>query len=251
MNEMTIGIQRIAESASTAAELSSQTNQLATEGEAVISQTLLQMQAVASHVTTTFSTLHELKEENDKISEMLALIGDVANQTNLLALNASIEAARAGEHGKGFAVVAHEIRKLAERSKESSEQIAELLHSIGAHTDDAVTAMESSMEAAQAGTSVTNQAGEAFRSIVTSIRDVSSQVQEVSAATEQMSAGSEQIAASLDSLEGITSTTAGNSQRVAASSEEQLASMQEVASSSEQLRNLAASLNEAVGHFKT
>ncbi|MNH42888.1 Methyl-accepting chemotaxis protein McpA [compost metagenome] len=66
-----------------------------------------------------------------------------------------------------------------------------------------------------------------------------------------MSAGSEQIAASLDSLEGITSATAGNSQRVAASSEEQLASMQEVASSSEQLRNLAASLNEAVGHFKT
>ncbi|CAM4357914.1 methyl-accepting chemotaxis protein [Paenibacillus endophyticus] len=251
MTEMTIGIQRIAESSSSVSELAADTTALATEGESVINETLQQMQAVETNVVATVSTLHELKQQSDNIGSILALIGDVANQTNLLALNASIEAARAGEHGKGFAVVAHEIRKLAERSKESSEQIGTILHSIGSQTDAAVTSMELSAEAARAGSRVTSHAGESFRSIVASIRDVSSQVQEVSAASEQMSAGSEQIAASLDELEGITASAAGNSQRVAAASEEQLASMQEVASSSEQLRNLAQSLNEAIGKFKT
>lgn len=251
MTEMTIGIQRIAESSSSVSELAADTTALASEGEAVIDQTLQQMQSIESNVAATVTTLHELKEQSDNIGAILAMIGDVANQTNLLALNASIEAARAGEHGKGFAVVAHEIRKLAERSKESSEQIGEILYSIGSHTSSAVSSMEQSVEAARVGSTISSQAGESFRAIVSSIREVSSQVQEVSAASEQMSAGSEQIAASLDELETITASASGNSQRVAAASEEQLASMQEVASSSEQLRNLAASLNEAVGRFKT
>ncbi|MGG1634652.1 methyl-accepting chemotaxis protein [Paenibacillus sp. FSL K6-3182] len=251
MTEMTIGIQRIAESTSSVSDLAADTTAMATEGETVIDQTLHQMNTIESNVVETVTTLHELKEQSDKIGGILALIGDVANQTNLLALNASIEAARAGEHGKGFAVVAHEIRKLAERSKESSEQIGTILHSIGSYAATAVSSMEQSVEAARFGSNISAQAGESFRSIVTSIRDVSSQVQEVSAASEQMSAGSEQIAASLDALEGITANSAGNSQRVAAASEEQLASMQEVASSSEQLRNLASTLNEAISRFKT
>ncbi|NIK79485.1 methyl-accepting chemotaxis protein [Paenibacillus castaneae] len=251
MTEMTIGIQRIAESTSSVSELAADTTALASEGETVIDQTLQQMQTIEANVVATVSTLHELKEQSDHISNILALIGDVATQTNLLALNASIEAARAGEHGKGFAVVAHEIRKLAERSKESSEQIGTILHSIGAHTSTAVASMEQSVDAARVGSTISRQAGESFRTIVTSIRDVSSQVQEVSVASEQMSAGSEQIAASLDELETITANATGNLQRVAAASEEQLASMQEVASSSEQMRSLAESLNEAVGRFKT
>lgn len=251
MTEMTIGIQRIAESTSSVSDLAADTSLLASQGETVIDSTLQQMHEIEELVSTTVSTLHELKEQSDKIGGILAMIGDVANQTNLLALNASIEAARAGEHGKGFAVVAHEIRKLAERSKESSEQIGEILHSIGNGTSHAVLTMEKSAVAAREGSIVSAKAGESFRAIVTSIRDVSSQVQEVSAASEQMSAGSEQIAASLDQLEGIAATSAGNAQRVAAASEEQLASMQEVASSSEQLRNLASTLNETIGRFKT
>lgn len=251
MTEMTVGIQRIAESTSSVSELAADTSQLASEGESVIDSTLQQMHEIEEHVSTTVATLHELKEQSDKIGGILAMIGDVANQTNLLALNASIEAARAGEHGKGFAVVAHEIRKLAERSKESSEQIGAILHSIGSGTSHAVLTMEKSAVAAREGSIVSAKAGESFRAIVTSIRDVSSQVQEVSAASEQMSAGSEQIAASLDQLEGIAATSADNAQRVAAASEEQLASMQEVASSSEQLRNLANTLNETIGRFKT
>ncbi|WP_162848514.1 methyl-accepting chemotaxis protein [Paenibacillus nanensis] len=251
MNEMAIGIGRIAESASSVSEMAAGTTALASEGGTVIEHTQRQMQEVEQHIEHTVSVLHELKEHSDQISDILGMISEVANQTNLLALNASIEAARAGEHGKGFAVVAVEIRKLAERSKASSDQIGAILTSIGSRSREAASAMEHSVSAVRTGSAVSKQAEEAFRSIVESIKQVSEQVQEVSAAAQQMSASSEQVAASLDQLEQITHDSASNAQRVAAASEEQLASMQEVASASEQLRSMASNLKDAVSRFKT
>lgn len=250
MGEMTAGIGRIAESASSVSDRATDTSGLASNGEAVIRQTLEQMGAIEAGVTTTVQTLNELKEHSGKIGEILALIAEVADQTNLLALNASIEAARAGEHGNGFAVVAVEIRKLAERSKQSSEQIADMLGSIDRNAQLAAAEMEQSVNAARLGSSVSQEAGESFRQIVHAVQDLTTQIQEVSAAVEQMSAGSEEIAASLDQLEHIALASAEQSQRVAAASEEQLASMQEVASGSVQLRTLATSLNEATSRFK-
>jgi methyl-accepting chemotaxis protein len=251
MNEMTVGIQRIAESSSNVSELALDASELANAGDTVISRTVSQMQMIETNVTETSAVMQELEQMNSQIGAILDMIGDVANQTNLLALNASIEAARAGEHGKGFAVVANEIRKLAERSKESSEQISTILSGIKGRTDEAAASLEKAAEGAREGSNVSRQAGESFRSIMEAIRQVSSQVQEVSAASEQMSAGSQQIAASLDQLEHIAEASSVQSQRVAAASEEQLASMQEVASSSAQLRSLADNLNKAVGTFKT
>ncbi|MFC4101239.1 methyl-accepting chemotaxis protein [Paenibacillus xanthanilyticus] len=184
------------------------------------------MQAIEQNLHKSVDTMHELRQLSTRIGEMIALIGEVANQTNLLALNASIEAARAGEHGKGFAVVAQEIRKLAERSKTSSAQIADILQGIGERTGEAVVSLEQSMAEAQTGTVVANKAGETFKAIVQSIRQVSEQVGEVSAASEQMSAGSEHVAVSLNNVERIASNSSMDSARVAAASEEQLASMQ-------------------------
>ncbi|WP_336787478.1 methyl-accepting chemotaxis protein [Paenibacillus sp. MMO-177] len=251
MNEMTVGIQRIAESSSSVSELASDASDLANAGDTVINRTVSQMQAIEQNVSETVTVMQELQQMNSQIGSILEMIGEVSKQTNLLALNASIEAARAGEHGKGFSVVAHEIRKLAERSKESSDQISEILNGISSRTSEAVQSMEKAAEGAREGTSVSQQAGESFRSIHEAIRQVSAQIQEVSAASEQMSAGSEEIAASLDQLEHIAEASSIQSQRVAAASEEQLASMQEVASSSAQLRKLASELNKAIDTFKT
>ncbi|GGG73712.1 methyl-accepting chemotaxis protein [Paenibacillus radicis (ex Gao et al. 2016)] len=251
MTEMTVGIQRIAESSSAVSDLAADTTDLAVAGGEVLGRTVQQIHAIEHSVSSTVTTLEQLEEMNGQISTILAMIGDVANQTNLLALNASIEAARAGEHGRGFAVVATEIRKLAERSKESSEQINTILTGISSHTNEAVRSMEQAVTGAREGSAISMKAGESFRAIVEAIRAVSTQVQEVSAASQQMSAGSEEIAASLDQLEHIAESSSLHSQRVAASSEEQLASMQEVASSAVQLRSLAAALNKEIGKFKT
>src|SRR5690606_19603369 len=122
MTEMSIGIQRIAESATLVSDLAADTANLAIDGEKVMSRTVKQIGSVAEQVTHASNEMQELNQSSSKIGEILTHIAEVADQTHLLALNASIEAARAGEQGKGFAVVALEIRKLAERSKESSDE---------------------------------------------------------------------------------------------------------------------------------
>jgi len=250
MSEMAAGIQRIAESSSLVSDLAADTSANAIAGDTVVSDALRQMQAIESNLGSSVASMHELQQLSSRIGEIMALISDVANQTNLLALNASIEAARAGEHGKGFAVVAQEIRKLAERSRSSSEQIDTILQGIHERTSAAVTSLEQTMLEARTGTVVAAEAGTAFKSIVGAIQQVTGQVQEVSAAAEQMSASSEEIAASLEELERIAAFSSQETERVAASSEEQLAAMEEVASSSEQLRQLANGLNGAIGRFR-
>ncbi|MFB9279504.1 methyl-accepting chemotaxis protein [Cohnella cellulosilytica] len=250
MTEMAVGIQRIAESSSVVSDLATHTAKQAAEGASVVERTALQMQTIESHVFGAAGSMRELSEYSGRIGDILSHIAEVANQTNLLALNASIEAARAGEHGQGFSVVAVEIRKLAERSKESSEEIAEILHTIGARSEEVAASLALSVEEAREGTRLANSTGDTLRLILSSFKEVSEQVQEVSAASEQMSAGSEEIAASLDELERIAQSSSAHAQQVAAASEEQLASMEDVANASERLRALSIELDEAVGRFK-
>lgn len=250
MEEMAVGIQRIAESSAAVSELALEASRDAESGNVVIQRTVSQMNKIDATVTDTVGMLHELDRRSAEIRHIVEAIGDIANQTNLLALNASIEAARAGEHGKGFAVVAQEVRKLAEKSRESSEQIAELLTGIADGTKHAVLAMEGGAVEVKAGTEIAAEAGTAFQRIVGSIQHVSFQVQEVSAASEQMSAGSEQIAASLEELARIAKTASENTQNVAASSEEQLAAMEDIAGSASNLRQMAVVLQEELGKFK-
>lgn len=250
MTEMAVGISRIAESSSLVSELAVETSSLATEGEGVINQTVSQMNIIEERVVGATQSMEQLNSASNRIGEILSHISEVADQTNLLALNASIEAARAGEQGKGFAVVAQEIRKLAERSQASSNEISEILHEIGNRSQEVANSLHKTTNETKIGAELVNASGESFRSILRSVNVVSAQVQEVSAASEQMSAGSEQIAASLVELENMSHTSASHSQQVAASSEEQLASMEEVASSAQQLKQLADDLRAAVGRFK-
>jgi len=250
MTEMSIGIQRIAESSTLVSDLAADTANLAINGEEVMSRTVKQIGSVAEQVTHATNEMQELNQSSSRIGEILTHITEVANQTHLLALNASIEAARAGEQGKGFAVVALEIRKLAERSKESSEEISAILQEISQRSHAVAEALNVSADESREGTKLAHASGESFKEILQSVQQVSHQVQEVSAAAEQMSASSEQIAASLEELEHMSQVSAGNSQEVAAAAEQQLASIEELAGASQQLNSLASQLREVVSRFK-
>lgn len=250
MSEIAVGIGRVAESSSTLSELAVDTAELATDGERALADTAKQMRQIEVNVVGASDTMNELQASSAQIQEIVAMITEVANQTNLLALNASIEAARAGEQGKGFAVVAQEIRKLAERSRESSEAIATILQAVGDKTAAAAVTLSRSAQEARTGTELAARTGESFRTILQAVKQVSEQVQDVSAASEQMSAGSQEVAASIEQLERVAKHSSEESQQVAAASEQQLASVQEIAGSAEQLRSLAAELNEAVGRFR-
>ncbi len=250
MLEMATGIERIAESAGVVADLSAETSRDAAQGNEVVQQMIAQMNRIESVMTETGGVIHELRSRSEEVGEIMALIADIANQTNLLALNASIEAARAGEHGKGFAVVAVEVRKLAEKSKESSEHISALLREIEANTKRAVASMEAGVNETSKGTAAAGQAGEVFGRILHAIQQVAGQVQEVSAASEEMSAGTEEVAASLEELARIAQEAADNTQNVAASAEEQLAAMEEISSASGHLKEMSVLLQRQVNAFK-
>ncbi|MEC0243694.1 HAMP domain-containing methyl-accepting chemotaxis protein [Paenibacillus dokdonensis] len=250
MEEMTVGIQRIAEYSSRLSEHAQEVAKNAEAGNHVVRQSVEEMESIHSTVSDTVGILEELENRSQEIEKIVAIISNIAGQTNLLALNASIEAARVGEHGRGFAVVAQEVRKLAELSGESSEQISSMLNEIASYVNRASTAMNASMHQVAQGSESVQKAGAAFGEIVVSLQNVNEQVHEVSASAEQMSAGSEQIAASLDELARIGRNASGHSQSVAASSEEQMASMQEISGSATMLQSMADDLEKEVRVFK-
>ncbi|EFM09108.1 methyl-accepting chemotaxis sensory transducer [Paenibacillus curdlanolyticus YK9] len=250
MTEMAIGIQRIAESSSVVSELAVETSDKAKDGGQLIEGTVVQMRAIESDLLETNAAMNELQEETARIREAMELISDVAAQTHLLALNASIEAARAGEQGRGFAVVAQEIRKLAERTGESSLQVSDMLGSIVLRTNSTAYAISRSLEEARHGSGVAAEAGQSFLSIADGIRTLVDQIQEVSASTEQMSAGSEQIAASLDELERIAERSSDHASSAADAAERQLSLMRKVEAASQSMKASAEELLMAVGTFK-
>jgi len=250
MEEMATGIQRIAESSSRLSDYAREVSGNAEQGNTIIRQSVHEMQEIHQSVTQTVEILANLQQQSQEIEHILSTITNIAGQTNLLALNASIEAARVGEHGKGFAVVALEVRKLADLSHNSSQQISELLNDIAANIGQASTAMNTSMSQVEHGARAVHSAGETFGDIVGALQSVNEQVHEVSAAAEQMSASSEQVAASLDELARIGQNASQNSQSVAASSEEQMAMMQEISSSASTLRDMVMDLDQEVKKFK-
>ena len=250
MQEMTTHIQQVAETTASVSETAIETSKEANLGSESIQKIIQQMNNISVSVDDSASVVKRLGEHSKEIGKITEVITGIADQTNLLALNAAIEAARAGEHGKGFAVVADEVRKLAEQSKESSDQIAGIIKRIQEDTIHAVDEMNKGTQEVAVGKDVVYKTGEGLQNILTSIEQVASQIQEVSAVSEEMAASAEEVNASIEEMANIAQASASNTQDVASASEEQLASMEEIASSSASLSKMAENLQMLVKKFK-
>lgn len=250
MEEMAIGIQKIAASSMTSFDEASQTLAEAEKGHVLIVRSSEQMNDVSGTVVELSSVVHRLGDRSEQIGEIAGVISELAGQTNLLALNASIEAARAGEHGKGFAVVAGEIRKLAERSNESAAKVSGLTEAIRGEIGYAIDSMRKSEREVQAGVASIQETGEAFGRILQATRSVAAQAEEASAAAEEMSASSQEIAAALQQMERVSSTTAEAAQTISGATEEQLASLEEIEESSKKLRTMSDDMKQQADKFK-
>ncbi|MDQ7095128.1 HAMP domain-containing methyl-accepting chemotaxis protein [Desulfosporosinus sp. PR] len=191
-----------------------------------------------------------LGERSLKIGRIVDVIKGIADQTNLLALNAAIEAARAGEQGRGFAVVAEEVRKLAEQSSASAQQIALLIGDMQRETERVVQGMEKGKHEVAAGVETVNLTGSAFHMIVAEINVVVGQMHQVSTATQQMAAGISQVVQAVDNIAGIAGEAENSTQEASAASEEQQATMESIGKAAEELAKLGERLMGLVGKFE-
>jgi methyl-accepting chemotaxis protein len=220
IEEMSQSVMEVAGKSADASAAAEESQHLAEQGGKIVSNTVSTMQGIESDVNDSAATVNELGKRSQMIGEIIGVINDIADQTNLLALNAAIEAARAGEHGRGFAVVADEVRKLAERTQQATEEVSQSIRGIQAETDSAVQRIESSTGRVSKGVELATEAGSALSTIVRSSQSLQSMVQGIAAAANQQSAASGEIARAVEGINAVTrQSSEGASQAAQAASD--------------------------------
>ncbi|MHA6480754.1 methyl-accepting chemotaxis protein [Paenibacillus sp. strain BS8-2] len=250
IHNMSANARLIAEHAQSVSANASDAYSQAAKGEAAAQTAIKQMDSLHTTVTNLAALIKTLQDRSNGIGAFLQVISDIAKQTNILSLNAGIEAARAGDQGKGFAVVAVEIRRLAEQSASSAEQISLLVQAIRQETHNAVDQMAAATHEVDSSISAVNHTGEALSRIQGSVNSVNDQIGEVSSSIQQMAAGAEQLVHAMSIVSAASETTSSGTQEVSAGAEEQLASMSEVAASARSLTELAERLQVQIERFK-
>ncbi|MDH1584509.1 methyl-accepting chemotaxis protein [Pseudomonas sichuanensis] len=220
MNEMAATVQEVARNAEQASEAALMADQQAREGDKVVTEAINQIERLAHEVVNSSEAMNQLKAESDKIGSVLDVIKSVAQQTNLLALNAAIEAARAGEAGRGFAVVADEVRSLAQRTQQSTEEIEELIAGLQNGTQRVASVMDSSRSLTDSSVELTRRAGGSLETITRTVSSIQAMNQQIATAAEQQSAVAEEINRSVMNVRDISDQTSAASEETASSSVE-------------------------------
>lgn len=221
----------------------------ALNGEAIIQKTVKQVGVINQTNQSTSETINHLGTKSKKIGDIINIITGISDQTNLLALNAAIEAARAGEHGKGFAIVADEVKKLAEQSNKSANDIKLLVEDIQRGIEESILSMGNGREAILQGIEYSSQAGDSFGVIRSSIQEVTVDIEKISASLKNVQGGTNEMAEVIQSTVSMIHETSDAAQSVAASAEEQNAAMEEINASAHHLSALSEKMTGTVGRF--
>jgi methyl-accepting chemotaxis protein len=236
MTEMSATVQDVARNAVEAAAAAREADDTFGEGKQVVDRVISAIGELAGEVESAANVIQQLEVESRNIGSVLDVIKSIAEQTNLLALNAAIEAARAGEQGRGFAVVADEVRTLAGRTQESTQEIEEMISRLQAGTDNAVKVMQTGKDITQVGVEQAAAAGEALQTINAAVDRISSMNTQIASAAEEQSSVTEEINRSIVSINEVA--------------EQSSVGAQQTAEASDDLAKLAEQLKALVGRFK-
>ncbi|NLC09481.1 MAG: methyl-accepting chemotaxis protein, partial [Gammaproteobacteria bacterium] len=236
MNEVTYAVQEVARNAEQAAAEVNSATQQADTGQQSIHNNLQQNDLLSGTITHAVSVISSLADESTKIGSVLEVINTIAEQTNLLALNAAIEAARAGEQGRGFAVVADEVRLLAQRTQQSTEEVQVMIDSLQKNSQAAVGVIEQSSHASELAVEQANLASTNLERITEALAKLNDLNASIASSSLQQSHVAEEINENIN--------------RVAGLAQESTASAEQSSRSSENLERLAGELNTLLSQFR-
>ncbi len=237
IEQSSANLSEIAQNARSLDNAARQSGELSAAGSVIILRAGSEMGEIARTVREGTSSIEALGQQSNAISAIVQVIKEIADQTNLLALNAAIEAARAGEQGRGFAVVADEVRKLAERTAQSTAQIADMITGIQGSSARAVSVMDDTAQRVNSGVDLAGQAGQSITRISDSNSHVMRDVEAIADALEQQSQAHQQIQRHVES---IARMTRGNTDAASAA-----------AHAARALEDLSRSMRDAVSRFRT
>ncbi len=236
VEELTVSINHVADNAREASGVTHSAQEATRHGRETVEGTVSEMERIATEIRQSAGQIQSLGDRSKQISAIIDVIKDIADQTNLLALNAAIEAARAGEQGRGFAVVADEVRKLAERTTHSTQEISETIAMILRETDLAVSRMKVVNQQVEQGVALAREAGSALGNIEANADHTVVFVSDIATATREQGAASTQMAQMVERVSHMT--------------EENAAAVHHNSESAGQLRELAGHLQGMLGRFR-
>ncbi len=236
MNEMSATVHEVANNAASTAEATRNADREANQGRSVVNQTIESINKLSQDMQQASEVIKQLEADSESIGSVLDVIRGIAEQTNLLALNAAIEAARAGEQGRGFAVVADEVRTLASRTQDSTEEIQNMIEKLQNGSRNAVKVMVEGTEQTERTVAQAAEAGTSLQSITDAVDYITQMNEQIASAAEEQSSVAEEINRNVVNVRDLAENTVSNANQTA--------------QSSESLKAVAAQLQSLVKEFK-